>query len=91
MPWPLRASASLQKDGQSTSSPWKVLGPSPRRPLTEQADAQPGQALPEPLAEALRELPPPLLLPVVVLLIQREPVHVPGQARGQVGDGGEGT
>lgn len=63
----------------------------PRQPLTKQADAQPGQALSEPLAQALRELPPPLLLPVVVLLIQGEPVHVPGQACGQVGDGGEGT
>lgn len=65
--------------------------PPPPRPLTEQTDAQPGQALPEPLAQALRELPPPLLLPVVVLLVQRQPVHVPGQARGQVGDGREGT
>lgn len=62
-----------------------------QQPLTEQADAQPRQALPEPLAQTLWELPPPLLLPVVVLLIQRQPVHVPGQARGQVGDGGEGT
>lgn len=62
-----------------------------QQPLTEQADAQPGQALPEPLAQTLRELSPPLLLPVVVLLIQRQSVHVPGQARGQVGDGGEGT
>lgn len=50
-----------------------------------------GQALSQPLAQALRQLPPPLLLPVVVLFIQREAVHVPGQARGQVGDGGEGT
>ena len=65
--------------------------PPPPRPLTEQTDAQPGQALPEPLAQALRELPPPLVLPVVVLLVQRQPVHVPGQARGQVGDGREGT
>ncbi|KAL0598919.1 Zinc finger protein [Plecturocebus cupreus] len=53
------------------------------QPLTEQADAQPGQALSEPFAQALRELPPPLLLPIVVLLIQREPVHIPGQACGQ--------
>ena len=65
--------------------------PPPPGPLTEQTEAQPGQALPEPLAQALRELPPPLLLPVVVLLVQRQPVHVPGQARGQVGDGREGT
>lgn len=62
-----------------------------QQPLTEQADAQPGQALAEPLAQALWELSPPLLLPVVVLLIKGQPVHVSGQARGQVGDGGEGA
>lgn len=59
--------------------------------LTEQADAQPGQALPQSLAQALRKLPPPLLLPVIVLFIQREPVHISGQAGGQVGDGCQGT
>lgn len=58
--------------------------------LTQQTDAQPGQALPQPLAQALRELPPPLLLSVVVFLVQREAVHVAGQTGGQVGDGREG-
>lgn len=98
------SSPSLRFSGRMTGGPLPPLvpaggppsagrrpSPSPRRPLTEQADAQPGQALPQPLAQALRELPPPLLLPVVVLLVQREPVHVAGQAHGQVGDGGEGT
>lgn len=62
-----------------------------RQHLTQEADAQAGQALPQPFAQALWELPPPLLLPGAVLLVQREPVHVPGEAGGQVGDGGEGA
>lgn len=94
----LRLSVVYRKDLHLPSTP-SPGSPSPRPdvrarsqpPLTEQADAQPGQALLEPLAQALRELPPPLLLPGVVLLIEGEPVHVSGQARGQVGDGSEGT
>lgn len=62
VPPPPRASATAagRRGSQAALAP---------HPLTEQADAQPGQALSEPLAQALRELPPPLLLPVVVLLI----------------------
>ena len=55
--------------------------------VTQQADAQTGQALSQPVPQALRQLSPPLLLPGVVLLVQGEAVHVPGQAGGQVGDG----
>lgn len=73
--------------GRAASRRPSAPAPPPPAPFTEQTDAQPGQALPEPLAQALRELPPPLLLPAAVLLVQRQPVHVPGQARGQVGDG----
>lgn len=54
---------------------------------TQQADAEPRQPLPQPVPEALRQLPPPLLLPGVVFFVQRQAVHVPGQAGCQVGDG----
>lgn len=65
---------------------------SPRAaPRTQQADAEARQPLPQPVPEALRQLPPPLLLPGVVLFVQRQAVHVPGQAGRQVGDGRQGA
>lgn len=89
-PHPPTPRPRLQK-GRKLHSPRPPPRAGPLQPLTEQADAQPGQALPEPLAQALGQPPPPLLLPLVVLLVQRQAVHVPRQACGQVGDGGEGA
>lgn len=76
----LSLSFACRKDGNRTTTPspgelstWparRAVSACPPQRLTEQADAQAGQALSQPLAQALGQLPPPLLLPVVVLLIQ---------------------